>query len=150
MYSNIDTYKILIISLTGLSAHNIWSYQFFSLLIIIGTKYIMRFMHDDWYDFYFADKENHCIRILTPDGVVSTFAGRGSASASSYKWGKQNGEVRERARFNQPVALAYDEVTKTFYVGDSGNYKIRKIAKEQASDDLVGEESNDNQDQENQ
>ncbi len=75
---------------------------------------------------------------------------RGSASASSYKWGKQNGEVRERARFNQPVALAYDEVTKTFYVGDSGNYKIRKIAKEQASDDLVGEESNDNQDQENQ
>ena len=72
---------------------------------------------DDWYDFYFADKENHCIRILTPDGVVSTFAGRGSASASSYKWGKQNGEVRERARFNQPVALAYDEVTKTFYVG---------------------------------
>jgi hypothetical protein len=105
---------------------------------------------DDWYDFYFADKENHCIRILTPDGVVSTFAGRGSASASSYKWGKQNGEVRERARFNQPVALAYDEVTKTFYVGDSGNYKIRKIAKEQASDDLVGEESNDNQDQENQ
>ena len=43
----IDTYKILIISLTGLSAHNIWSYQFFSLLIIIGTKYIMRFMHDD-------------------------------------------------------------------------------------------------------
>ena len=104
----------------------------------------------DWYDFYFADKENHCIRILTPDGVVSTFAGRGSASASSYKWGKQNGEVRERARFNQPVALAYDEVTKTFYVGDSGNYKIRKIAKEQASDDLVGEESNDNQDQENQ
>lgn len=51
-----------------------------------------------------------------------------------------------KARFNQPVALAYDEVTKTFYVGDSGNYKIRKIAKEQASDDLVGEESNDNQD----
>ena len=105
---------------------------------------------DDWYDFYFTDTENHCIRVLTPDGVVSTFAGRGSASASSYKWGKQNGEVRERARFNQPVALAYDEVTKTFYVGDSGNYKIRKIAKEQASDDLVGEESNDNQDQENQ
>ena len=103
---------------------------------------------DDWYDFYFADKENHCIRILTPDGVVSTFAGRGSASASSYKWGKQNGEVRERARFNQPVALAYNEATKTFYVGDSGNYKIRKIAKEQAPDDLVGEESNENQNQE--
>ena len=45
---------------------------------------------------------------------------------------------------------AYNEATKTFYVGDSGNYKIRKIAKEQAPDDLGGEESNDNQNQENQ
>ena len=105
---------------------------------------------DDWYDFYFTDTENHCIRVLTPDGVVSTFAGRGSASASSYKWGKQNGEVRERARFNKPVALAYDEATKTFYVGDTGNFKIRKIAKEQASDDLGEEYANDNQSEENQ
>ena len=43
----IDTYKILIISLTGLSAYNVRSHQLFSFLIIIGTKYIMRFMHDD-------------------------------------------------------------------------------------------------------
>ena len=43
-----------------------------------------------------------------------------------------------------------DTATKTFYVGDSGNYKIRKIAKEQAPDDLGGEESNDNQNQEKQ
>ena len=86
---------------------------------------------------------------MTPDGVVSTFAGRGSASSTSYKWGKQNGEVRERARFNQPTALAYDEATKTFYVGDWGNHKIRKIAKEQVSDDLGIEASGDNQNQEN-
>lgn len=96
---------------------------------------------DDCYDFYFADTNNHCIRMLTPDGIVSTFAGRGSASTSANKWGKQNGEVRERARFNAPVALAYDEETKTFYVGDTGNFKIRKIAKEKASDDLVTEDS---------
>jgi len=88
--------------------------------------------------------------VLTPDGVVSTFAGRGSASSTSYKWGKQNGEVRERARFNQPTALAYDEATKTFYVGDWGNHKIRKIAREQASDDLSIEASDDNQNQGNQ
>ena len=63
---------------------------------------------------------------------------------------KQNGEVRERARFNQPTALAYDEATKTFYVGDWGNHKIRKIAREQASDDLSIEASDDNQNQGNQ
>lgn len=93
----------------------------------------------DCYDFYFADRENHCIRVLTPDGVVSTFAGRGSASTSSYKYGKQNGEVRERARFNKPHALVYDEDTKTFYVGDTGNYKIRKIALETKDDDFEEE-----------
>lgn len=57
--------------------------------------------------------------------------------------------MRERARFNQPTALAYDEATKTFYVGDWGNHKIRKIAKEQVSDDLGIEASGDNQNQEN-
>jgi hypothetical protein len=118
--------------------------------VFVFNEEYARQKKDDCYDFYFADRENHCIRMLTPDGVVSTFAGRGSASASSYKWGKQNGEVRERARFNKPVALAYNEETKTFYVGDWGNNKIRKIAKEQAPEDLGGEESNDNQNQENQ
>ena len=46
--------------------------------------------------------------------------------------------------------MAYDEATKTFYVGDTGNFKIRKIAKEQASDDLGEEDANDNQSEENQ
>ncbi len=105
---------------------------------------------EDWYDFYFADTENHCIRMLTPNGVVSTFAGRGSASTSTNKWGKQNGEVRERARFKQPVALAYDEDTETFYVGDAGNFKIRKIAKELESDDVDEEGSDDASTGENQ
>ena len=102
------------------------------------------------YDFYFTDTKNHCIRKLTPDGVVSTFAGRGSASTSAYKWGKQNGEIRERARFNEPVALAYDEETKTFYVGDTGNFKIRKIAKEQEADEQGEGGSDDEQTGENQ
>ena len=105
---------------------------------------------EDHYDFYFTDTKNHCIRKLTPDGVVSTFAGRGSASTSAYKWGKQNGEIRERARFNEPVALAYDEETKTFYVGDTGNFKIRKIAKEQEADEQGEGGSDDEQTGENQ
>lgn len=99
---------------------------------------------DDWYDFYFADTENHCIRVLSPDGIVTTFAGRGSASTSLTKWGKQNGEVRQRARFKRPVALAYDEETKTFYVGDAGNFKIRKIAKEKESDEELETEGSNN------
>ena len=107
----------------------------------------------DHYDFYFCDKNNHCIRVLTPDGIVSTFAGRGSTSANVFAYGYINGEVRKDARFNAPVALAYDPVEKAFYVGDSGNYRIRKIAKEEIpdeymeaeeSDDVSSEEESDN------
>lgn len=32
----------------------------------------------DQYDFYFCDRSNHAIRILTPMGRVSTYAGRGN------------------------------------------------------------------------
>lgn len=91
----------------------------------------------DHYDFYFCDTNNHCIRILTPDGIVSTFAGRGSTSANVYAYGYINGEVREKARFNAPVALAYDEVNKAFYVGDSKNYRIRKIAMEEIPEEYT-------------
>ncbi len=92
----------------------------------------------DHYDFYITDRTNHCIRCLTPDGVVTTFAGRGIAGSASSVSGKTNGEVRNQARFNQPTAIAYDESTKTFYVGEQNNYKIRKIARE-VEDDVTDE-----------
>lgn len=84
---------------------------------------------EDEYDFYFCDKNNHCIRILTPDGRVTTFAGRGNNKESGYV----DGELRTQALFNEPIAIAYDEKRKCFYVGDKVNKVIRKI--EQESDD---------------
>jgi hypothetical protein len=81
----------------------------------------------DQYDFYFCDKDNHAIRTLTPQGRVSTFAGRGNNGTSGYA----DGDLRKEARFNQPQAIAYDEEKKCFYIGDTGNWVIRKIAKEE-------------------
>jgi len=81
----------------------------------------------DQYDFYFCDKANHAIRILTPEGRVSTFAGRGNNGASGYA----DGDLRTEARFNNPQAITYDEDKKIFYIGDTGNWLIRKIAKEE-------------------
>ena len=81
----------------------------------------------DQYDFYFCDKTNHAIRILTPGGRVSTFAGRGNNGTSGYV----NGDLRTEARFNSPQAIAYDEEKKCFYIGDAGNWLIRKIAREE-------------------
>lgn len=88
----------------------------------------------DKYDFYFTDKMNHCIRILTPDGQVTTFAGRGSSALNGDPWGYVNGALRSEARFDRPCALAYDEDTKTFYVGDTSNHRIRKIAMEEGDE----------------
>jgi hypothetical protein len=89
----------------------------------------------DEYDFYFADCNNHCIRILTPDGLVSTFAGRGSSSLNTNPYGYVEGDLRQEARFNQPTGLAYDETTNTFYVGDKENRRIRKIAMEEIDEE---------------
>lgn len=90
---------------------------------------------EDVYDFYFCDRFNHCIRILTPDGLVTTFAGRGSASLDGNPYGYIDGDLRQEARFDQPCALAYDEASNTFYVGDASNHRIRTIKMEYRDND---------------
>ena len=82
----------------------------------------------DVYDFYLTDAANHCIRKITPDGIVTTFAGRGSYSTDQIVSGYIDGDPRETARFNYPLGLCYEESTGTFYVGDNGNHRVRTIA----------------------
>lgn len=84
----------------------------------------------DEYDFYFTEQHNHDLRILTPEGKVTTFAGRGSSSINPDPWGYVNGDLRKEARFDQPTGLAYNEAEKAFYVMDHQNRRIRKIALE--------------------
>tara|TARA_R110002049_G_scaffold90686_2_gene227087 strand:+ start:963 stop:2399 length:1437 start_codon:yes stop_codon:yes gene_type:complete len=84
----------------------------------------------DEYDFYFTEQHNHDIRKLTPEGSVTTFAGRGSSSINPDPWGYVNGDLREEARFDRPTGLAYNEEEGAFYVGDQANRRFRKIALE--------------------
>ncbi|MGX5688319.1 IPT/TIG domain-containing protein [Arcticibacter tournemirensis] len=85
----------------------------------------------DQYDFYFTDKHNHAIRVLSPEGSVTTFAGRGSSSINANPWGYVDGDLRQDARFDQPTGLAYNEAEDAFYIGDRANRRIRKIALEE-------------------
>ncbi|WP_286734985.1 MULTISPECIES: IPT/TIG domain-containing protein [Sphingobacterium] len=85
----------------------------------------------DLYDFYFTDQMNHAIRKLTPEGSVTTFAGRGSASLNSNPYGYVDGDLRDDARFDRPSGIAYNEAEGAFYIGDQSNRRIRKIALEE-------------------
>lgn len=67
---------------------------------------------------YVADCYNNMIRKITPDGLVSTFAGHALKGAKDGK-GKA-------ASFSHPDGLAVDHAGNV-YVADVGNNKIRKI-----------------------
>lgn len=83
----------------------------------------------DEYDYYFADCSNFCIRYITPDGLVRTYAGH-SPSTDNNVWGTEDGDLRTQARFRDVSGLAYDEAKETFYVLDHNNRRIRTIGKE--------------------
>lgn len=67
---------------------------------------------------YVADSQNSAIREITPQSVVTTFAGNGSA-------GYANG-IGDQARFNMPNNLTIDQ-SGNLYVGDTYNNRIRMI-----------------------
>jgi hypothetical protein len=69
-------------------------------------------------NFYVADAGNNVIRMVTPAGVVSTFAGSGAT-------GSQNGPAAS-ATFSAPNDIAIDKAGN-LYVSDEGNNMIRMI-----------------------
>lgn len=81
----------------------------------------------DWYDFYFCDQWNHCVRKLDPDGNVSLYAGRGSKGVNNSVNGWIDGHLTEEARFNRVRGIAYDPESEIFYISDQDNYRVRTI-----------------------
>ncbi|GAB5368892.1 hypothetical protein AAMO2058_001358400 [Amorphochlora amoebiformis] len=67
---------------------------------------------------YMADKMNNKIRVLTPDGKVSTIAGR--------RKGHLDG-IGLQSLFNLPGGVTVDERDGSLLVTDAGNHCIRRI-----------------------
>lgn len=79
---------------------------------------------------YVADRGNHCIRKVTPDGQVSTLAGNG---IPGYAEG-----TGEAAQFDNPYGVASDK-SGIVYVGDSYNHRIRKITPDGTVSTIAGD-----------
>ena len=74
---------------------------------------------DEKGNIFIADKHNHCIRKITPDGMVTTFAGMPT------HMGYRDGEAGQ-AMFNQPCNIQIDKLGN-LYVNDLWNHCIRLV-----------------------
>jgi YD repeat-containing protein len=70
---------------------------------------------------FVADYADNRIRVVTPDGVISTLAGDGTAGYAG------DGGPASAARLSKPSSIAVDG-EGFLYVADSGNGRIRRIA----------------------
>ena len=73
---------------------------------------------DPFGNVYVADQGNNKIRKITPQGLVTTLAGNGTA-------GLQDGKFIA-SEFNQPGGIAIDK-NGNLFIGDTGNNVIREI-----------------------
>jgi sugar lactone lactonase YvrE len=80
-------------------------------------------------DLYVADLGNNVIRKITPAGIVSTFAGTGTAGYHNGAADSSHlsGSADSLAQFNAPQGLAID-AQGNIYVADRGNNVIREIS----------------------
>ncbi len=88
------------------------------------------FSRDSKGTLYVADTGNNVIRKISPEGEVTTFAGKKGAG------GFQNGHRLNEALFNKPTSIVIDTADR-MYISDSGNHRIRKIVGDVVST-LVG------------
>jgi len=71
-------------------------------------------------DIFIADTGNHRIRQITPDGVIHTIAGQGSAG-----WSGDGGSALT-ALLNAPQGLVLDG-SGAIYLADTGNNRVRRL-----------------------
>ncbi len=70
---------------------------------------------------YLADRGNRKVRKITPEGVVTTFAGSGTSGSS-------DNIDATLATFNTPSGVLFSASANAIYINDIGTFKVRKIS----------------------
>lgn len=83
---------------------------------------------------YVIDTGNHRVRIISPEGDVSTLAGGG---ATEWGVGDYADGTGNAARFNAPYAIALSQ-DGDLYISDSENNRIRKVTLEGVVTTIAG------------
>jgi hypothetical protein len=76
---------------------------------------------DGFGNVYIADTGNNVIRLVNANGIISTFAGTGTAGSSG------TGVAPTTATLNGPTGLAVD-ITGNVYIADTNNNEIREVS----------------------
>jgi sugar lactone lactonase YvrE len=79
---------------------------------------------------YFSDSDNHRVRKIDANGVISTFAGAGQGFGG-------DGGPATLALLNSPADLASD-AAGNIYIADSGNGRIRRVGRDGIIQTLAG------------
>lgn len=79
-----------------------------------------------------ADKRNHVVRQLAPDGTITTIAGVGTAGFSG------DGGPATQAQLDQPFGLALD-FDGSLYIGDRANFRVRRVAPDGTIETIAGD-----------
>ena len=70
---------------------------------------------------YVADTDNSCIRVITPDGIINTFAGICGERGFDGDLGPA-----DEALLNRPFGVALD-LDENVYISDTYNSVIRRV-----------------------
>ena len=83
---------------------------------------------------FLADANDHRVRKITPDGLISTVAGDGSPGF------RGDGGPASASRLRTPYGIAVD-AAGNLYIADLGNNRIRKVAADGAISTVPGTDS---------
>src|SRR5205085_12111469 len=80
---------------------------------------------------YMADTSNNRVRRVTPNGIINTIAGTGTAGFSG------DGASPMAAQLNNPAGVAVD-ATGNLYIADTSNNRVRRVTPNGIISTIVG------------